>query len=746
MNSKLSQSKEEANQLKDEINEALNKKQMFQFGNGFDEVKDKIDSFKKRMSRLIGTAMIFSLIRSQLTGLRNDFISMLKSNNTFGNSLNQIKANLMTAFAPIYNACLPAINSLMNAISKITGTIAVFVSNLFGQSLEESKNQAKGLSKALKDTSKNGKKASGSLASFDKLEVVQDTSSSSGGANKKEDINYGGELTYSQKLLDFLNKTVEVLGKVWDFVKRNKEAFIALAGVIATAFVIGKIVNFLSGLKNIRKGLDVIRGIFVKVGKESFNKVGTGITVAIAGFVLLLKNISDLIDNWDNLSTKEKLIKAGMAALGAAAIALGYAIATGISAATLGIGAIIAAVTAAVTLVASLIIKFATQKDAILSVTDAQNKLTEAQNNYVAANESYINAVDKNEEAMKQLNEAEKSTGLSGENLFNQVTNGTLTYENMTNQQKEVYKAYIASQSAQDELKKSTEALIEAKKEETIASFENQLAIAAETDNYDEYKQSVVDAYNEGKLSAEEARDLIEKSMSRMSDASQETFMEDLPSDIKEGMDPDRYQTWGQKLKNWFGTKCSEIGEFFSNLFTKTIPEKLGKLADNLKTFFKKTLPNLAITGVEMLVNSIISMFEGLINMPIDGINKLIKKANEIPMVDINLLPNVKLNRVSIPRLATGAVIPPRHEFNAILGDQKHGTNIETPVNLMAKTFDERLEKFFSKFNGLANDIKEIVFKNFTIVAQFGDRNFQQLVLDAVRLTEKEIGKPLFVS
>ena len=36
-----------------------------------------------------------------------------------------------------------------------------------------------------------------------------------------------------------------------------------------------------------------------------------------------------------------------------------------------------------------------------------------------------------------------------------------------------------------------------------------------------------------------------------------------------------------------------------------------------------------------------------------------------------------------IPRLATGAVIPPNAEFAAILGDQRSGENIETPESLL---------------------------------------------------------------
>jgi len=35
----------------------------------------------------------------------------------------------------------------------------------------------------------------------------------------------------------------------------------------------------------------------------------------------------------------------------------------------------------------------------------------------------------------------------------------------------------------------------------------------------------------------------------------------------------------------------------------------------------------------------------------------------------------------SVPKLATGAVIPPNHEFLAILGDQKSGTNVEAPLS-----------------------------------------------------------------
>lgn len=43
----------------------------------------------------------------------------------------------------------------------------------------------------------------------------------------------------------------------------------------------------------------------------------------------------------------------------------------------------------------------------------------------------------------------------------------------------------------------------------------------------------------------------------------------------------------------------------------------------------------------------------------------------------------------NVPYLAKGAVIPPRSEFLAVLGDQKQGNNIEAPESLLRKIIRE---------------------------------------------------------
>lgn len=61
--------------------------------------------------------------------------------------------------------------------------------------------------------------------------------------------------------------------------------------------------------------------------------------------------------------------------------------------------------------------------------------------------------------------------------------------------------------------------------------------------------------------------------------------------------------------------------------------------------------------------------------------------ANALAVVGISVTaPQIPtIPEIAIPRLATGAVIPPNREFLAVLGDQKHGTNIEAPLDTIVQ-------------------------------------------------------------
>lgn len=94
---------------------------------------------------------------------------------------------------------------------------------------------------------------------------------------------------------------------------------------------------------------------------------------------------------------------------------------------------------------------------------------------------------------------------------------------------------------------------------------------------------------------------------------------------------------------------------------------------------------------VKKMANSVI----GIINMIIDAVNELFHiRFDGLDIGGVNIIPafNKRLiNLKRIPQLAQGAVIPPNREFMAVLGDQKSGTNIETPLATMVQAFKQAL-------------------------------------------------------
>lgn len=116
---------------------------------------------------------------------------------------------------------------------------------------------------------------------------------------------------------------------------------------------------------------------------------------------------------------------------------------------------------------------------------------------------------------------------------------------------------------------------------------------------------------------------------------------------------------------------------------------------------------DMALDGVVQIgkgaINLLISMVESFVNFWINGLNTLIKALNSISFTAPDWVPGIGgrtygvniplVPKMSIPRLAAGAVIPPNQEFLAVLGDQKSGTNIETPLSTMIEAFKQALNE-----------------------------------------------------
>ena len=131
--------------------------------------------FGGRLKSLIAGAFVFNIIRRGLREVAKLLGSMLRTNTQFTQSLSQIKSNLLTAFQPIYEAILPWLNMLMSALSQITAQMASFVSTIFGTSATQAQKNAQALYDQANATEKAGnaaEKASKQLASFDTIQKL----------------------------------------------------------------------------------------------------------------------------------------------------------------------------------------------------------------------------------------------------------------------------------------------------------------------------------------------------------------------------------------------------------------------------------------------------------------------------------------------------------------------------------------------------------------------------------------------
>ena len=240
----------------------------------------------------IGSSLRSMLVISSITRLVRNMISGLwsaaKSNSQFATSLGRIKGNLLTAFAPIYNAVLPWLNALASALVNATAALASFVSTLFGLSIKNSQNIAAGLDNIGASAASAGGSAKKALAAFDELNTLD----SGGGGG-------GGGVTGG---IGAIYEEIEASDRLQNVMKEILQLVVSVGGAIA-AWKIAS--NFLPGLTNAKDSLRFIAGI----------------AATIWG---VIESIVNLVDMWNNGITK---LNSNDAFQGILAVVLGLSLA-----------------------------------------------------------------------------------------------------------------------------------------------------------------------------------------------------------------------------------------------------------------------------------------------------------------------------------------------------------------------------------------------------------------------------------
>ena len=178
------------------------------------------------------------------------------------------------------------------------------------------------------------------------------------------------------------------------------------------------------------------------------------------------------------------------------------------------------------------------------------------------------------------------------------------------------------------------------------------------------------------------------------------------------------------RWKNMFNAIKDFMFDWINNtmkLFNGLVDFIYGIFTWNFERAFKG-LANTIIAVINNLANKLDLGISLIINFMAEKINSLIDIINSIGSFTGIHIPRAQTRRSyigRIPYLASGAVIPPNSPFLAMLGDQKSGVNIETPLETMKQAFKEALAESGSTNNG----------GSYTFVAQLDGRTlFEETV------------------
>ncbi len=203
-----------------------------------------MDRFSRRVKGLVRRVFVFGLIVQGLRSVREWLGKAVKTNDQATKAISRLKGALLTLAQPFVNVLLPAFTSFVNLLTQFVTAMAKITAVLFGSTIDQTKKEAENLYKesdALDETGKSAKKAGKALASFDEINKL-------GGDNKEKtepDFNFSENENWLDKMLGSAAEKVA--------------SALILAGIafIAIGASVGSIKMVITGLLLIGAGLFV---------------------------------------------------------------------------------------------------------------------------------------------------------------------------------------------------------------------------------------------------------------------------------------------------------------------------------------------------------------------------------------------------------------------------------------------------------------------------------------------------------
>ena len=308
------------------------------------KVSEQFKKFTKRIAGLAKRVFIFTMITKALRTMRKMLLSTIGADKQMSTSLAQIRGNLISAFAPIYNYILPAIRTLLAWLAKLTAVVSVFINSLFGKTASQADASAKALYNQASATEAAGdaaEKAKKQLSGLDEMNRWESNDSSGGGGGGSSGIAPKFDLS-DQVDTGKIGKIAAVVRKLSPYVaavaagfaawkigkkflgnlSKAKQLALAVAGAVLMA------INVVDMLKN-GINFDNLTGYIIGAAAAvtglglAFGVLGGAITAIVAGLVLLGVSIRDVIKNGFNNKNLTAITVALLTIGGAIAIITG---------------------------------------------------------------------------------------------------------------------------------------------------------------------------------------------------------------------------------------------------------------------------------------------------------------------------------------------------------------------------------------------------------------------------------------
>ena len=601
-------------------------------------------SFKKvgsRIAGLIKRVLFFSIIAKSLSSIRSWLEKIIASNDEARAAIGRLKGALLTLAQPILNVVVPAFVTLLNVITSIITAIAKFVSRLFGTTLEAAAAQAKKLNdqkEAIAGVGGAAEKAEKQLAGFDEINQLSSENASGGGA--------GSSSTEIAPNFDFA-KITQGLDQIIDKVK-----------------TIGLIIGAWALSMKLLRALELLTGLNIP------KNIKIGVALMIAGVALAAENIANILNGKYKAASLESLIRE---------IVSGMMLGVGASLLTGGAIAAVWAIPVAIALVigvTEIIVNWDKIKQMWSDVWEGIKAIFKGDK--TAADQLFTSAVSTWMEGDSFMVELVKK--ILGEDVWESAKKyvedgGTLStaYGTVFSKIAENIKAPFAGiaewfdKNVISPIKKLIEPLSKSYEwfgAEVIAPIKDTFAPL----------QNDIGKIFEGAWMIVEA---IWKTVSGWFDENVIQPINALFRAMKESLAP-AWQELCDAVKGIWET----VSAWFSEHVTKPISEAWNKMLEDMQGFAKG------------IFNGVLAFFEKIVNGIVDGVNSVLSGFNRAAswagrVIGKDWSGVGLLDHVTLPRLASGAVIPPNREFMAVLGDQRSGNNIEAPEALIRRIVRE---------------------------------------------------------